>query len=73
MGRLLLNYHQFSLEYIENELPMAMGWFLVSYSVENNGWLQFCGLKRLDDGYIKQEVDKLKEQYFDKYGNKKDK
>lgn len=72
-GRLLKSYSQLSIDYIENELPMALGWVLVAYALENDGWMQFCGLRRLDKGYIGQEVEKLKQQYFDKHGDKKDK
>lgn len=68
VGRLLRGYPQFSLEYVENELPMSFGWALVNFYLENDGWMQFCGIKRIGNGYIQQEVEKLKEQYFDKYG-----
>jgi hypothetical protein len=67
----LRTYHQFSLEYIENDLSMAFGWALVAHAIENNGWLQFCGLKRVGLGYIGQEIEKLKREYYEKYGNKK--
>lgn len=53
------------MDYIENELPMGFGWSLVSYYIETDGWLNFCGVKRMGDGYIKQEVNKLREQYYD--------
>jgi hypothetical protein len=65
VGRLMKTYTQFSLEYIENELPMAFGWALVGYAIENDGFYQFCGIKRIGNGYVKQEVEKLKEQYYD--------
>jgi hypothetical protein len=64
VGRLLKTYSQFSLEYIENELPMSFGWSLVNYAVETDGWLSFCGIRRTGKGYISQEVDKLKQQYY---------
>ncbi len=65
MGRLLKTYHQFSLEYIENELPMSFGWALVNYAIENDGFLQFCGITRIGEGYIKQEITKLKDEYYE--------
>lgn len=60
-----MNYPQFSLDYIENELPMGFGWALIAFCIENNGWHQFCGLKRIGRSYSGQEVDKLKQQYYD--------
>lgn len=59
------------MEYIENDLPMGFGWALVNYAIENDGWMQFCGLKRVGKGYIAQEVEELKKQYYD--AKKKDK
>lgn len=44
---------------------MGFGWSLVSYYIETDGWLSFCGVKRIGSGYIQQEVTKLKEQYYD--------
>jgi hypothetical protein len=50
---------------------MGFGWALVNYAIENDGWMQFCGLKRVGKGYIAQEVEELKKQYYD--AKKKDK
>lgn len=65
VGRLLRGYSQFSLDYIENELPMSFGWALINFSMENDGWLQFCGIRRIGKGYIAQEIDELKRQYYE--------
>ena len=49
---------------------MGFGWSLVAFYIENDGWMQFCGVTRIGDGYIQQEVQKLKQQYFEKKENK---
>ena len=56
-----------SIDYITYELDMSLGWALISWALENDGWLQFAGLKRSSKGYIAMEVDKLEKEYFDKY------
>lgn len=42
-----------------DDLPMDQGWAFIAYSVQNDGWLQFNGVKRASDGYIKQEIERL--------------
>lgn len=65
MGRILMTYPQYSQEYIENDMPMAFGWYLVNYAIENNGWYQFCGLRAKGGTYMETEVSKLVKQYYD--------
>lgn len=70
VGRLLKYYPGFSLDYINYELSMDMGWALLNWGLENDAWLQFAGMKRSGKGYIGLEVDILEKQYYDKYGRK---
>lgn len=41
---------------------MERGWAWWSWAVENDGWLQFSGVKREGKNYIAQEIDKLMAQ-----------
>jgi hypothetical protein len=59
---LLRYYQQFTKDYVENELPMIQGWAFLADAMENDGWLNFCGLTRVGDGYVKQETRKLIDQ-----------
>lgn len=43
---------------------MAFGWALVAYSIENDGFLQFCGISRIGKSYAGMEIDKLVDQYY---------
>ena len=65
VGKLLKYYPQFSLEFINYELNMDLGWALIGYATEQDSWLQFAGIKRISKGPIAQEVDKLEKQYYD--------
>jgi hypothetical protein len=71
VGRLLKAYPQFSEEFIENELPIRKGWCYICCYLENDGWLQFVGLKPSGDTYLEQEVNNLKTQYYEKYPKNK--
>jgi hypothetical protein len=53
---LLRYYPQFTREYIEDALPLDEGWALLAVATENDGWLQFSGLKRTIPGYMAQEI-----------------
>jgi len=35
------------------------GWAFCSWAVENDGWLQFNGIKRSSPGYLAQQIEKL--------------
>lgn len=38
---------------------MDQGWAFIAFAKQNDGWLQFNGVKRQSDGYVKQETDRL--------------
>jgi len=57
--RLLKTYPSFTRDWIEFDLPMDMGWIYYAWSLENDGWLQFSGVKRDSLGFIAQEVERL--------------
>ncbi len=56
------------LEYVMNDLPMDQGFAYISWLLENDGWLQFSGLKRKGDGYVKRRV----KEFLSKVGIKLD-
>lgn len=41
---------------------MDQGWAFYAWVIENDGWMQFGGVKRQGDGYIQQEVKRLLKQ-----------
>jgi hypothetical protein len=43
-----------SLEYVLDELPMARGWALAAWRVENNPWVP---VERIGSGYIAQDIE----------------
>lgn len=47
------------MNFILDELPMNQGWALYSWCLENDGWLQFGGMKREGKGYIGQGTEPL--------------
>lgn len=49
------------LDFILNEMPMDQGWAFYSWSMENDGWLQFCGVRRDGKGYMGQQAEHLME------------
>jgi len=55
-------YPGLTWEFISEHLPMERGWAWWSWAVENDGWLQFSGVKREGKNYIAQEIDKLMAQ-----------
>ncbi len=57
-GMLLKYYHQFSLEFIRYELPVAQGFAYIAIGMELDGWLQFSGKERTSKAYIAKEIDK---------------
>ena len=59
IGRLLRTFPSFGWQFVWDELPMEQGWAMYAWSMENDGWLQFAGMKRATSGYIAREVDKL--------------
>lgn len=60
MGRLLRTFGGFpALEYVLDELPMDQGWAFFSWSMENDGWLQFGGVRRDGPGYLGQAIAPL--------------
>jgi len=40
---------------------MVEGWCWLAVATENNGWLQFNGVQRSGDGFVKQESKWLTE------------
>jgi len=40
------------MQYVLDELPMAQGWALIAWNLENDPWL---AIERAGDGYIAQE------------------
>lgn len=52
-----------------DDLPMDQGWAFYAWAVENDGWLQFSGMKRDGDGYVMQGARKLTEQAMKQYAN----
>ena len=61
LGRLLKTYPSFTLGFVEDELPMDKGWAFHAQSMEMDGWLSFCGMKRKGLGYVGQEIERLME------------
>lgn len=57
--RLIRAFPHFTLGFVIEELPMDEGWVFYGWSVENDGWLAFAGLKRDGDGYIAQERKRI--------------
>jgi hypothetical protein len=45
------------MNFILDELPMDQGWAFISWTVENDGWLQFSGIAREGKGYVGQQAD----------------
>ncbi len=58
-ARLLKYYHQFSEDYVLDELSMARGWAYLAAALENDGWLAFSQVKRDGKGYVAEEVSRL--------------
>lgn len=38
---------------------MAQGWVYYNWSMENDGWILFCNVRRDSPGYVKQEIDRM--------------
>jgi len=55
------------MDYIQDEVPMDQGWAFYAFSMENDGWLQFAGVKRSGLGYVGQEREKLIKQAQEYY------
>lgn len=55
------SYPSFTYQFVMDELPMDQGWAFYNWAIENDGWLQFGGLKRGGKGYIAQQADRLME------------
>lgn len=58
----MAGYPQFSEEFVWDDLSMDRGWAYYAWKVENDGWLQFSGVKRKGKGYVGMEVDSLMKQ-----------
>ena len=56
VARLCRSYH-WSKEYVLFDLPMSEGWALMAMAIEQDGWMQFSGVKRSVKGYLGQEID----------------
>jgi hypothetical protein len=41
---------------------MDEGWVYYSYAMENDGWLQFAGIKRIGAGYVAQHIERRLEK-----------
>lgn len=52
-------YPHFTRDYVLYDLPMAEGWIWHNYAIENDGWLNFSGIKRTGKGYVMMETNRL--------------
>jgi hypothetical protein len=41
---------------------MEQGWAYYAWSMENDAWLAFSGVRRVSRGYVGQQIDLLMEQ-----------
>jgi hypothetical protein len=57
--RVLRAFPQFDREWLDKILPMDELWVYYNWTIENDGWLQFSGVRRASDGYIAQEVKQI--------------
>lgn len=53
------SYPSFTRDYVLFDLAMVEGWVWHAYAMENDGWLQFSGVKRKGDGYVAMETKRL--------------
>lgn len=51
---------------------MAEGWAWYAAAMELDGWLSFCGIQRVSDGYIRQQVNLLIEEAHRVWGKEKE-
>lgn len=58
--------YKWTEEYVLYDLQMCRGFVWYSYAMENDGWLQFAGVKRKSKGYIAAEIEKLITQHGQK-------
>jgi hypothetical protein len=56
---LLRGFPSFTRDWIEFDLPMDEGWVYIAWLTENDGWLQFSGVKRDSPGFIAQEAERI--------------
>lgn len=42
---------------------MDEGWAFYSWAIENDGWMQFQGIKRDGSGYVAQRIERLMAEY----------
>jgi len=61
LARLCRTYPSFSRDYVLFDLDMSEGWMWYSMAIEQDGWLQFSGVKRSSKGYVGQEIDLLRD------------
>jgi hypothetical protein len=57
--KLLKTYPGLSRDEVWWELPMDQGWAMYYWAMENDPWLQFNGVRRADNGYVGQEINRL--------------
>jgi hypothetical protein len=56
------------MDYVLDRLPMDQGWAFYAWAIENDGWLQFSGVKRDGDGYVMQGARELVGEAMKQYG-----
>ncbi len=66
--RLMRYYPSFTEEYVIDILPIDKGWAFLAAAIDNDGWLQFAGIKRSGKAYLAQEIDKLMKEAKEVYG-----
>lgn len=59
VGSLLKYYHQFSLEFVWDELPMDEGYAYIAVAMQLDSWNQFNGLKPDGKTYLESAIDDL--------------
>ena len=70
--RLVKTYPSFTRDFVMDELCMAEGWAWYAAAMELDGWLSFCGIQRVSDGYIRQQVNLLIEEAHRVWGKEKE-
>lgn len=55
VGRLMAHY-KWTFDYVAFELPMIQGWVWYAFAMETDGWLNFSGVRRDGDGFVRQQI-----------------
>lgn len=57
--------YKWTPDFIDWELDGAQGWAYANWAVENENSVWGSGVERKSPGYVKQEFNKLMQQYHD--------